>query len=203
MRALFTPTRAAAVTGLSLKSVQKAIDSRAVPVCRVRSRGAAKRYLVETALLCLRLEAEGLHQFPLQTRKNIFKAVVRSPREAQLRFNDVIWVDIMGARKRLAMSLLELRKAERMVISDEMIMTGTPVFKGTRIPVHVIAEMVNSGTPVAEILDGYPSLNEEQVRSAPLYAKAHPLRGRPRNPWGDSRPIKRVRKHLKGARNGG
>ncbi|HET9184422.1 MAG TPA: DUF433 domain-containing protein [Candidatus Angelobacter sp.] len=139
-----------------------------------------------------------MHQFPLQTRKNIFKAVVRSPREPQLRFNGVIWVDIMGVRRRLAMSLLELRKAERMVISDEAIMTGAPVFKGTRIPVHSIAEMVNSGTPVAEILEGYPSLNEEQVRSAPLYAKAHPLRGRPRLPWSDSRPIKRVRKRLKG-----
>lgn len=195
---MYTPARAAAVTGLSLKSVQKAIDSRAVPVSRVRKKGAAKRYLVETALLCLRLEAEGLHQFPLQTRKNIFKAVVRSPREPQLRFNGVIWVDIMGVRRRLAMSLLELRKAERMVISDEAIMTGAPVFKGTRIPVHSIAEMVNSGTPVAEILEGYPSLNEEQVRSAPLYAKAHPLRGRPRLPWSDSRPIKRVRKRLKG-----
>lgn len=195
---MYTPARAAAVTGLSLKSVQKAIDSRAVPVSRVRKKGAAKRYLVETALLCLRLEAEGLHQFPLQTRKNIFKAVVRSPREPQLRFNSVIWVDVMGARRRLAMSLLELRKAERMVRSDEAIMTGAPVFKGTRIAVHSVAEMVNSGTPVAEILEGYPSLDEEQVRSAPLYAKAHPLRGRPRTPWSDSRPIKRVRKRLKG-----
>lgn len=199
MPALFTPTRAAAVTGLSLKSVQKAIDSRAVPVCRARKKGAPKRYLAETALLCLRLEAEGLHQFPLQTRKDIFKAVVRSPREPQLRFNGVIWVDVMGARRRLAMSLLELRKAERMVISDDTIMAGAPVFRGTRIPVHSIAEMVNSGTPIAEILEGYPSLHEEQVRSAPLYAKAHPLRGRPRTPWSGSRPVKRVRKRLKGA----
>lgn len=199
MQNMFTPTRAAAVTGLSLKSVQKAIDLNTVPVRRVRTKGAAKRYLVDTALLCLWLEAEGLHQLPLRARKDIFKAVARSPREPQLQFGGVMWVDITGARRRLAMSLLELRKAEHMVTSDEAILTGTLVFKGTRVPVHSIAEMVNSGTPTTEILEGYPSLTEEQVRLAPIYAKAHPLRGRPRTPWSNSRPTKRLRKRLKAA----
>lgn len=199
MRNLFTPTRAAALTGLPLKSVQKAIDLRTVPVRRVRERGTSKRYLAGISLLCLQLEAEGLHQFPLRTRKQIFKAIVRSPREPQLRFGAAIWVDIARARRRLAMNLLELRKAEHMVTSDEAILTGTPVFKGTRIPVHSIAEIVDTGTPIDEILEGYPSLTEEQVRLASIYAKAHPLRGRPRTPWSNSRPIKRLRKRLKTA----
>ncbi|MBZ5489836.1 MAG: DUF433 domain-containing protein [Acidobacteriia bacterium] len=196
---LFTPTRAAAVTGLSLKSVQKAIDLNMVPVRRVRVKGIAKRYLADVALLCLRLEAEGLHQLSIQARKDIFRAVTRSPREPQVRFGGVCWVDIPAARKRLAMGLLELRKVEHMVWSDKEILTGTPVFKGTRVPVHSIAEMVNSGTPIAEILEGYPSLTEENVRLAPIYAKAHPLRGRPRTPWKKSKPTKRLRKRLKAA----
>lgn len=194
---MFTPTRASAVTGLSLKSVQKAIDLKTVPVRHVREKGTTRRYLASTALLCLWLEAEGLHQLPLQTRKDIFKTVARSPRTPQLRFGGVLWVDIQGARNRLAVSLLEFRKAERMVTSDEAILTGTPVFKGTRIPVHAIAEMVSAGTSINEILDGYPSLTEEQVRLAGIYAKAHPLRGRPRTPWSGSRPSKHVRKRLK------
>src|SRR5262245_16381600 len=196
---MFTPTRAAAITGLSLKSVQKAIDLNTIPVQRVRDKGTKKRYLADTALLCLLLEAEGLHQLPLRARKQIFKAVVRSPRAPQIRFGGVIWVDIKAARRRLAKSLLELRKAEQMVTSDRAIMAGAPVFKGTRIPVHSIAEMVNAGTPITEILEGYPSLIEEQVRLAPIYATAHPLRGRPRTPWSNSRPTKRLRKRLKAA----
>jgi uncharacterized protein (DUF433 family) len=196
MSNLYTPTQAAAVTGLSLKSVQKAIDLNTVPVRRVREKETAKRYLDEIGLLCLWLEAEGLHQLPLRARKDIFKAVVRSPQQSRLGFGDALWVDIKGARKRLTKSLMALRRAERMVTSEEGILTGTPVFKGTRVPVHAIAEMVNVGTSIAEILEGYPTLTEEQVRLAPMYAKAHPLRGRPRNPWRHLRPSKRLRKRL-------
>jgi uncharacterized protein (DUF433 family) len=199
MRNTFTPTRAAAITGLSLKSIQKAIDLKLVPLRRVRERGTARRYLTETALLCLYLQAEGLHHLPVRARKSIFKVIADSPREPKVRLGAAISVDIAGARKRLALSLQALRKVEHMVISDEAIMTGTPVFKGTRIPVHAIAEMVNSGTAIAEILEGYPSLTGEQVRLAPIYAKAHPLRGRPRTPWRGTRPAKRVRKRLKAA----
>lgn len=196
---LFTPAWAAAVTGLPLKSVQKAVDLNTLPVCRRRVKGSPRRYLTATGLLCLWLEAEGLHQLPPKVRKQVFKTVARAPRESPLRLNGVCWVDMAGARRRLAMSLLELRKAEHMIISDEAILTGAPVFKGTRIPVHSIAEIVNSGTPIAEILEGYPALMEEQVRLAPLYAKAHPLRGRPRTRWSGSRPAKRLHKPLKSA----
>jgi uncharacterized protein (DUF433 family) len=193
---MFTPTRAAAVTGLSLKSVQKAIDLKLVPWRRVREKGAAKRYLTQTAVLCLYLQAEGLHHLPLRARKVVFKAITNSPRQPKLSLGPAISVDIAGARKRLAVSLQALKKAEHMVTSDAAIMTGAPVFKGTRIPAHTIAEIVNAGTPIAEILEGYPTLTAEQVRLAPIYAKANPLHGRPRDPWSGWRPLKHVRKRL-------
>ena len=63
-------------------------------------------------------------------------------------------------------------------------MRGTPVFKGTRIPVDLVADMLAQGATAEEILEGYPTLNEERSPLRPLYMRAFPRRGRPsRRPW--------------------
>jgi uncharacterized protein (DUF433 family) len=67
-----------------------------------------------------------------------------------------------------------------MVIEDPEILSGTPVIKGTRVPVYDIAAAVESGTPKDRILKSYPSLKDWQVELASVYAKAVPPRGRPR-----------------------
>ena len=61
-----------------------------------------------------------------------------------------------------------------MVCSDPDIMGGTPVFCGTRIPVQVIADMLEQGTPAEEILEGYPALSRELVEYAASYVTTHP-----------------------------
>ena len=48
-----TPTEAAALTGLSLKAIQKAIDEKAIPCRVVRQHGKPKRYLENASLICL------------------------------------------------------------------------------------------------------------------------------------------------------
>ncbi len=53
-------------------------------------------------------------------------------------------------------------------------MGGTPLVRGPRIPVRLIAEMPRRGTSVDEILAGYPSLDSEMVRLAEIYAETHP-----------------------------
>ncbi len=68
-------------------------------------------------------------------------------------------------------------KAHAMVVSDPEIMGGTPVIRGTRIPVRLVAEMRLQGTSVEEILAGYSSLDGEMVFLAEIYAQAHPLPG--------------------------
>src|SRR5262249_44891020 len=114
---LFTPTQAAAATGLPLKAIQKAIDLGTVPI-HVKKAGRNKtRYLSNAALLCLHLEASGLHDLPLSMRKDIFKRISRSPQVRQVRINDVVVVDIGSARKKLTRRLKDLKKAEQMVSS--------------------------------------------------------------------------------------
>jgi uncharacterized protein (DUF433 family) len=87
-------------------------------------------------------------------------------------------------------SLKRLRKAQRMAVSDPEIMGGTPVYRGTRVPVDMVAAMLAQGASTQEILEGYPSLKQEQVELAPLYAAAFPRRGRPaRRPWAKQKPL--------------
>jgi uncharacterized protein (DUF433 family) len=70
--------------------------------------------------------------------------------------------------------------AEKMVVEDPEILGGTPVVRGTRVPVHMVAAQFDAGTPIERILKSYPSLTEAQVGVASVYAKAVPQRGRPK-----------------------
>ena len=84
-----------------------------------------------------------------------------------------IWEDV---DRRLS----QLRKAQEMVIEDPEILSGTPVIRGTRIPVHDVASLVDAGTSVQELMEMYPRLKPAQLELASIYAKASPQRGRPR-----------------------
>ena len=70
---------------------------------------------------------------------------------------------------------MTLKQAEEFVVSDPRIMGGHPVFRGTRIPVCSIAEMLDRGATKAEILGGYPSLKPEHLEAASVWTKARPF----------------------------
>jgi uncharacterized protein (DUF433 family) len=53
-------------------------------------------------------------------------------------------------------------------------MGGEPVFRGTRVPVHMIAKLVAQGSTQAELLESYPRVTAEMIRLAPVYAAACP-----------------------------
>ena len=61
-----------------------------------------------------------------------------------------------------------------LVVRDPEILSGTPVIRGTRVPVYDVAASVEKGFPIEEILDDYPSLTREQVELAAHYAKLVP-----------------------------
>lgn len=52
------------------------------------------------------------------------------------------------------------------------VMMGKPVFKGTRLTVEHILRELGSGMTERELLDSYPTLRPEHIRSALLYAAA-------------------------------
>jgi uncharacterized protein (DUF433 family) len=61
--------------------------------------------------------------------------------------------------------------------NDPDILSGTPVIRGTRIPVYDVAALVAQGSPIAELLEIYPHLDEATIELASVYAKAVPEKG--------------------------
>lgn len=49
---------------------------------------------------------------------------------------------------------------------DPKVCHGKPVFKGTRVLVADVLDMLANGMSIEEILEEYPQLNEEMVREA-------------------------------------
>jgi len=47
--------------------------------------------------------------------------------------------------------------------SDPEIMSGTPVFVGTRVPVQTLMDYLEAGDPLDEFLEDFPSVSREQV----------------------------------------
>lgn len=182
----YTPAQAAAVTGLPLAAVHKAIDSRLIRPRTARSAATVRRLLTKAQLIFLQLESEGLRLLPVGTRREIAESIERSPKmeKRHVANGAALLIEVGTARRKVESQLKQLARIEEMVVSDPEIMGGTPVFKGTRIPVDLVADMLAQGATVEEIMEGYPTLNHEKVASAPLYVRAFPRRGRPsRRPW--------------------
>ena len=182
----YTPAQAAAITGLPLAAVHKAIDSRLIRPRSARSGATVRRLLTKEQLIYLQLEAEGLRLLPVGTRREIADSIQRSPKTEKLPVANgtALLIEIGTARRKVESQLKQLARIEEMVVSDPEIMRGTPVFKGTRIPVDLVADMLAQGATAEEILEGYPTLSKEKIAIAPLYMRAFPRRGRPsRRPW--------------------
>jgi len=56
------------------------------------------------------------------------------------------------------------------VIVDPEVCHGKPVFKGTRVLVADVLEMLAAGMSIEDVLNEYPQLNEGMVREALLLA---------------------------------
>jgi uncharacterized protein (DUF433 family) len=178
-----TTNEAAVAAGVSVPQIHRIIDEKILP----------EDFYSTTQLRTFRVDACVLIAFYFETAewltaparlraiRNVmtrcgrweeWRNCVIEEHSITIRFSD-IW---KGVEERLH----QLMKAREMVIEDPETLSGTPVIKGTRVPVYDIAAAVDLGTPRDRILKSYPSLKEWQVELAPVYAKAFPPRGRPR-----------------------
>lgn len=47
--------------------------------------------------------------------------------------------------------------------SDPEILGGTPVFRGTRVPIKSLFDHLEAGDSIDDFLEGFPSVQREQV----------------------------------------
>jgi len=56
------------------------------------------------------------------------------------------------------------------ISADPSVMMGKPCIKGTRITVELILRKLGAGRSLADLLEAYPKLTEEDVRAALAFA---------------------------------
>jgi len=49
------------------------------------------------------------------------------------------------------------------IVADPQIMGGTPVFRGTRVPVQTMLDYLEAGDSIADFLKGFPTVGRKQV----------------------------------------
>src|SRR6266850_4144750 len=192
----YTAAEASAVTNLPLRSVHKLIERRLVRPRRLRTGKSVQRLLSFEQLVYLRLEAEGLRVLPIAVRRDIAKRIEGDSGVdvVCLSGGRAITIQVKAVRNELAEEVKRLRRAQDVIVLDPENMRGTPVYRGTRIPVEIVADMLNQGASVEEILEGYPALDREKVELATLYLQAFPRRGRPASrPWAKRKAVRTTR----------
>jgi len=58
------------------------------------------------------------------------------------------------------------------IVSDPEILGGTPVFRGTRVPVKALLDYLEGGHPLADFLEDFPTVTETQAVSVLGHARA-------------------------------
>jgi len=61
--------------------------------------------------------------------------------------------------------------SEPVVHSDPEIMSGTPVFVGTRVPFRTLIDYLEAGEPLSEFLEDFPTVSKAQAIAALEQAK--------------------------------
>ncbi len=177
---------AACVTGVPLKHVHRIIDA---GLLGAAERGGERaRAVHRDALVGLKLAHDTMDLLTLAGRRRLVRYLLDHPRAGMARERNVS-VDLRAMKSEVRRGLSVLSSARDAVECDEAVLSGVPCFKGTRIPVHDIADMLANGDSARAIHEAFPRLTERKIELAAFYARAYPRRGRPRQA-----PVWRARK---------
>ena len=190
---LFSAAQIGAAAGVPVKAVYKTIEQRLPPGFIVRRKG--QPLLTRWGAICVVIDHEIPKDVPISIRKHVYAQIKRSPSAKAVKSQRGIVryvVDVKSAANKTDARLAKYRKAMKLIVEDPGIQAGAATFKGTRILVHQIADLLAQGATAAELREDYPRLTREMIVAATIYARAHPRRGRPRKPpWRRHRPFSR------------
>ena len=58
---------------------------------------------------------------------------------------------------------LQLIKKEQIITCNEEIVSGMPVFAGTRVPIAILIDYLKAGDSLERFLDGFPTVKRAQA----------------------------------------
>lgn len=175
---LLTRNEIAALSGISINAVNKALEQR---VAKARKqRGQTLLAADEAAALALlsELPISLSIKFKREVRNWIVKRNPTKAEEFELsRALRVAMTENAADVAKRAFDYVRLR--EQYVEVDRGKMGGVPVIRGTRVPVRTLAQLVEGGESLKALKEDYPHIPEEAYDVAVLWAKGNPRRGRP------------------------
>lgn len=181
-----TPAEAAVVANVSVRDVNRTVDEKILPEGCYSGSDRTRRFKADACLL-IAFYFRAAH---LLTSDERIRTIAKANRQLKKYFrntrvkewivrDDFLSIDLSPFLKSVRERLAKLAKARALVVEDPEILNGTPVIKGTRVPVYDIAACVSAGDSKARILAGYPTITSDDIDLAVLYDKAYPPRGRP------------------------
>jgi len=60
----------------------------------------------------------------------------------------------------------QMNTRESVVVRNAKILGGTPVFRGTRVPLQLLFDSLERGHTLEEFLEGYPTVSREMAIAA-------------------------------------
>jgi len=194
MTEFFSANEAAAIAEVSPETIRTALEKRSVTPTHKRKTGKAVRHEFSAGdVLFLKVLAE--FPFPLsrQDKHSLAQVLARGDKQADhwsLRGIDLVYrsgdtqilVECKSFRRTVARNLAAWRWGRKRVVSSPDVLTGEPVFEGTRIPLRHVAALLRKGVPETEIADDFPSLGARDLEYARLFARLGKRPGRPRKP---------------------
>ena len=175
--ATLSANEASCVTGVPLKQVHRIIDAGLLDGATSGSRRS--RSVQRDALLGLKFAYETTDLLTLNGRRRLVRYLLDHP-DARTASERDVTVNVRAMKSQLRKGLSVLARARNAIACDPSVLSGTPCIRGTRIPVHDIADMLANGDTGEDIRDAFPRLSDAQIELAIFYAQAYPRRGRPR-----------------------
>jgi uncharacterized protein (DUF433 family) len=189
----FSLREAAAIAGIPESTIRTAIEKRSIRPSSSRV-GKSIRYEFDlNELLFLKLLTEFPFSLPKEDKDSLRQLVgkssgsvgrwqMRGPNLLMKKGELSVSIHYHPLRKQLVQNVNLYRKGVDRIVSDPEILSGEPVFKGTRIPLEHIAGLFRKGVSEAEIREDYPALSDPDLAFASIHARMSPPPGRPRKP---------------------
>jgi len=175
---LLTRNEIAEISGVSINAINKALEQRVAKAKRQRGRTLLAADEAAALALLSELPISLSIKFKREVRNWIVK---RNPAEAEefelSRALRIAMTENAADVAKRAFDYVRLR--EKFVEVDPKKMGGTPVIRGTRVPVRTLARLVEGGESRAALREDYPHIPDEAYEVAALWARGNPQRGRP------------------------
>jgi len=188
-----TPREVAELAAVPMRAVEKAIEEKVLEV-RTGSISAARDNRVAKSRRLLGIEGvaylaimRGLatdvtlsisaKRMLVETLRGLNPAGIA---RARVELAPEIVLDVAGpAGEAFRRAEAYLDDRDRWIESVPGVQGGLPVIKGTRITVHSLGARVAHGESVEDVVEDYSMIPREAICVGILFAKCHPLTGRP------------------------